>query len=73
MSELHQVKEIQGESLILKEPVLVNLGVDFEAKIFPVTLIEQVGVEDMALQGGWRGAFVHHRSALDDEGWIRRN
>ena len=69
MSELHQVKEIQGESLILKEPVLVNLGADFEAKIFPVTLIEQVGVEDMALQGGWRGAFVHHRSALDDEGW----
>jgi hypothetical protein len=69
ISELHQVKEIQGESLILKEPVLVNLGTDFEAKIFPVTLIEQVGVEDMALQGGWRGAFVHHRSALDDEGW----
>ena len=69
MSELHQVMEIQGESLILKEPVLVNLGADFEAKIFPVTLIEQVGVEDMALQGGWRGAFVHHRSALDDEGW----
>ena len=69
ISELHQVKEIQGESLILKEPVLVNLGADFEAKIFPVTLIEQVGVEDMALQGGWRGAFVHHRSALDDEGW----
>jgi hypothetical protein len=69
ISELHQVKEIQGESLILKEPLLVNLGADFEAKIFPVTLIEQVGVEDMALQGGWRGAFVHHRSALDDEGW----
>jgi hypothetical protein len=69
ISELHQVREIQGENLILKEPVLVNLGAYFEAKIFPVTLIEQVGVEDMALQGGWRGAFVHHRSALDDEGW----
>lgn len=69
ISELHQVKEIQGESLILKEPVLVNLGADFEAKVSPVNLIEQVGVEDMALQGGWRGAFVHHRSALDDEGW----
>ena len=69
ISELHQVKEVQGESLILKEPVLVNLGADFEAKVSPVALIEQVGVEDMALQGGWRGAFVHHRSALDDEGW----
>ena len=69
ISELHQVKEVQGESLILKEPVLVNLGADFEAKVSPVALIEQVGVEDMAFQGGWRGAFVHHRSALDDEGW----
>lgn len=55
ISELHQVKEIQGETLILKEPVLVNLGADFEAKVSPVSLIEQVGVEDMALQGGWRG------------------
>jgi len=69
ISELHQVKEIQGESLILKEPLLVNLGADFEVKVSPVMLIEQVGVEDMALQGGWRGAFLHHRSALDDEGW----
>ena len=69
ISELHQVKEIQGGNLIFKEPVLVNLGADFEAKIAPVSLMEQVGVEDMALQGGWRGAFVHHRSALDDEGW----
>jgi len=69
ISELHQVKDVQGGSLILKEPVLVNLGEDFEAKVSPASLIEQVGVEDMALQGGWRGAFVHHRSALDDEGW----
>ena len=69
ISELHQVKEIQGGNLILKEPVLVNLGADFEAKIASASLMEQVGVEDMALQGGWRGAFVHHRSALDDEGW----
>jgi hypothetical protein len=67
--EMHQVKDVQESSLILKEPVLVNLGEDFEAKVSTVALIEQVGVEDMALQGGWRGAFVHHRSALDDEGW----
>jgi hypothetical protein len=32
-------------------------------------MIEQVGVEDIAFQGGWRADFVHHRSALDDEGW----
>ena len=44
INELHQVSEVQGESLILKEPVLVNLGADFEAKVSPVKLIEQVGV-----------------------------
>jgi hypothetical protein len=49
ISELHQVKEIRGESLILKEPVLVNLGADFEAKIFPVTLSTGVLRDSFAL------------------------
>jgi hypothetical protein len=69
MSELHRVKEVRGNVLVLQEPVLINLGEDFGVKVAAATMIEQVGVEDIALQGGWRGAFVHHRSALDDEGW----
>ena len=69
ISEVHRVKEVRDNLLVLQEPVLVNLGADFGVKVSHANVIEQVGVEDMALQGGWRGAFVHHRSALDDEGW----
>jgi len=69
MSEMHRVKEVRGNVLVLQEPVLLNLGEDFGVKVSQAQVIEQVGVEDIALQGGWRGAFAHHRSALDDEGW----
>ena len=69
ISEIHRVKEARDKLLVLQEPVLVNLGADFGVKVSPANMIEQVGVEDLALQGGWRGVFVHHRSALDDEGW----
>ena len=69
MSEIHRVKEVRDNLLVLQEPVLVNLGADFGVKVSHANVIEQVGVEDMALQGGWRGVFAHHRSALDDEGW----
>ena len=69
ISELHRVKEVRGNTLILREPLLVNMEMDFGAKAFPVDMISQVGVEDIAFQGAWRAEFVHHRSALDDEGW----
>jgi len=69
ISELHQVAGVREGKLILKDPVLVNLGGDFGAKITPVQQVENTGMEDITLQGGWRQVFVHHRSALDDEGW----
>ena len=69
MNEIHRIKEVRDNVLVLQEPVLINLGADFGVKVSVVTMLEQVGVEDLALQGGWLGDFVHHRSALDDEGW----
>jgi len=67
--EQHQVAEVRGGALILKDPVLVNLGEDFGVKVSRSVMMERVGMEDMTLLGGWRQVFVHHRSALDDEGW----
>lgn len=69
ISELHQIAQVQEGKLILKDPVLVNLGEDFGVKVARTGMIENTGVEDMTFQGGWRQIFVHHRSALDDEGW----
>jgi hypothetical protein len=69
ISELHQVAAVRDGKLVLRDPVLVNLGEDFGAKVARAGMIENNGLEDMTLQGGWRQVFVHHRSALDDEGW----
>ena len=69
ISELHQVAAVRDGKLVLKDPVLVNLGEDFGAKVARAEMIESSGAEDLAFQGGWRQVFVHHRSALDDEGW----
>lgn len=67
--EFHQVATVRDGKLVLREPVLVNLGEDFGAKVARTEMIENSGAEDIAFQGGWRQVFVHHRSALDDEGW----
>ena len=69
VAEAHQIREVRGNTLVLREPILVTLGADYEVKAWPTSMIERVGVEDIAFQGGWRESFVHHRSALDDEGW----
>lgn len=69
INENHQIREVKGNTLFLKEPVLLNLGADFGVQVIPSPKIKQVGVDDIAFQGGWRADFVHHRSALDDEGW----
>jgi hypothetical protein len=69
ISELHQVAAARDGKVVLKDPLLVNLGEDFGVKVARSVMIENTGVEDMTFQGGWRQVFVHHRSALDDEGW----
>ncbi len=69
VSELHQIASVNGSSLTLKEPLLTTHGADFETSVVPHPVIQNVGIEDIAFQGSWYSPFVHHRSALDDEGW----
>lgn len=69
MAEIHQIREIDGNTLVFHEPLLLNLSADYGLAVIHSPMIEQVGVEDIAFEGGWRAAFIHHRSALDDEGW----
>ena len=69
IAEYHQIREVRENELLLCEPVLVAVGADYGARVDRITMMEQVGVEDIAFEGAWRADFVHHRSALDDEGW----
>ena len=69
IAEYHQIREVRGNDLVLCEPTLVAVGADYGARVDRIRMIEQVGVEDIAFEGAWRKDFVHHRNALDDEGW----
>ena len=69
INEIHKVRSIQGTTLTLSEPLLVNLGKNSGATLSKESMIDHDGIEDMAFEGAWRESFVHHRSALDDEGW----
>jgi hypothetical protein len=69
INEKHRIAAVADGSLVLREPVLVDLSEDYEVRVAGTRMIEQVGVEDIAFAGGWRADFLHHRNALDDEGW----
>ena len=69
INEIHKISSIHGTTLTLAEPLLVNLGKNSGATLSKESMIEHDGIEDIAFEGAWRESFVHHRSALDDEGW----
>jgi len=69
VSERHQIKEIEGSSLIFREPIHYNVNNKFNWKIKGYKCIEEIGIEDICFMGNWMGNFVHHRSAYDDTGW----
>ncbi len=69
INEKHRIAAIADGALVLREPVLLDLGADHEVRVSVVPMLERVGVEDIAFAGGWRADFLHHRNALDDEGW----
>ncbi|MDQ8186754.1 DUF4955 domain-containing protein [Pelagicoccus sp. SDUM812002] len=69
ISERHQVASVEGNTLNLRAPLQVTVDSQFNWSVCDYPGIEEVGVEALRFVGGWKGDFVHHRSALDDGGW----
>lgn len=69
IKEYHQIKEIQGNTLILHEPIHVNVKSQYQWKVKKFGHIENVGVEDIAFIGNWHEDFEHHKNAIHDGGW----
>ncbi|MBI1290629.1 DUF4955 domain-containing protein [bacterium] len=67
--EKHQVKSISGNIVTFEQPLQVDIDTTYAWTIRRYTILEEVGIEDIAFVGNWQGSFVHHRSALDDGGW----
>ena len=67
--EHHQIRSIEGKTLVLKEPLEVPVLLESRPTVAVAIMLEEVGVEDLAFRGNWVGAFSHHQTGMDDEGW----
>lgn len=69
VSEYHQVKKIEGNTIVFKEPIMRAVDGKYDWGIFNYAHYEEVGVEDLAFVGNWKDKFVHHASWLHDGGY----
>jgi hypothetical protein len=69
VTELHQIRSIEGGSLALHEPLQTPVSLASQPSVALASMIEEVGIEDVAFRGNWNGRFYHHQTALDDEAW----
>ena len=69
VSERHFIAEIQGNRVRLAEPLHTNLKASYGCDIVRYPYIEEVGIEDMSIQGSWLDDFDHHRNDIHNSGW----
>lgn len=69
MTELHQVKSLDGSIVTLEEPLHQTFKACYRPVIMAYPTLEEIGVEDLCFMGNWLGHFVHHRSCFDDGAW----
>ena len=83
--ELHQVVRVEGNVVTFGEPIHLDLSAAVGGSIYRIENgVEEVGIEDLTLRGGWRGQFKHHSGTRYGEdfrmlsfdrvfhGWARR-
>jgi hypothetical protein len=70
--EIHQVASVGTDTITFKEPVQSAVPSHAEASHYARVIrfipIEEVGIEDIAFVGNWRGAFNHHDFGTDPSG-----
>lgn len=73
LHEIHTIKSIRGNIIRLREPLHISLDVSLsKIKIYPITLLNNIGIEDIQFRGNWDSypeEFVHHKDELHDYAW----
>jgi hypothetical protein len=67
--EIHKIAAINGNIVTFVEPIHKTINSSYNWYLEKITLIEEVGIQDLAYQGGFTKSFVHHESFIDDSGW----
>ncbi len=65
----HQVTDVKGKEITLKEPLLRDIDKKHEWQVYRYAHFEEVGVEDIAFVGNWHEEFVHHKDDIHDGGY----
>lgn len=65
----HQVAVVQNNTITLKTPITYNIDPKYNWEVQLFANSEEVGIENIAFVGAWKGKFVHHRSWMDDSGF----
>ena len=67
--EIHKIAAINGKMVTFVEPIHKTINSNYNWYLEKITLIEEVGIQDLAYQGGFTKNFVHHESFIDDSAW----
>lgn len=83
--ELHAIESIDGNRVTFGEPIHLEVPAHTNIAMYRIDgIIEECGIEDISLRGGWRGLFKHHNGSRYGEdyrmiemdrvfnSWVRR-
>lgn len=67
--ENHEIKNISGNTITLKDPLInaINVAYNWQAK--PFYPLENVGVENIFFKANFNDKFVHHKDYIHDNAW----
>lgn len=68
-NEIHLVKEIKGNKIILEKPLLTDVKPEYNWYVAPHEVITECGFEDIHLVGNFQEKFDHHKDKIHDSGW----
>ncbi|MGF1776739.1 DUF4955 domain-containing protein [Vibrio nomapromontoriensis] len=71
--EYHQITEVEGDGLVFKAPVQIDIDPQDTWLVEAYEPIENVGIEHLTLRGNWQEKFKHHARSKDgtihDSAW----
>lgn len=69
LAEIVEVARVDGNRVYLRQPLLTELDAALPWQVKQVDLLEHVGFEKLAFEGGFLDDFVHHKDARHDGGF----
>ena len=59
----------EGNQLKLKQPLRVNIPIEFHPAVYRLPMLEGVGVRNIRFESAWTGGYYHHKNCIVDYAW----